>query len=67
LKTKDFLTRKIKISGFSYSLNGPAHREPPECALSVSPEPQRGGDAVERNDTHPGLLRHEVRGMVAVL
>src|SRR5262249_22260630 len=34
LKTKDFLTRKIKILGFSYSLNVPGHRLPPHRDLS---------------------------------
>ena len=40
--------RKFRILGFSYSLNAPAHREPPNRNLSAFPEPQRGGDAVER-------------------
>ena len=29
--------------------NALAHREPPRRTLSVSSEPQQGGDAVERN------------------
>jgi hypothetical protein len=28
--------------------NAEAHREPPRRALSISPDPQRGGDAVQR-------------------
>jgi hypothetical protein len=48
LKTKDFLTQKFKISGFSYSLNAKAHREPPHRGLSGSSEPQPGSDAVTR-------------------
>src|SRR5262245_19997425 len=32
LKIQDFLSRKINIRGFSYSLNAPAHRELPETS-----------------------------------
>jgi hypothetical protein len=37
--------------GFASAIapNTKAHREPPRRALSASPKPQRGGDAVERD------------------
>ena len=34
--------------------NAHAHREPPRRVLSVSPEPQQGGDAVERTVSRLG-------------
>jgi hypothetical protein len=43
------------LCGFVYfclllaDLTPQAHREPPRRALSDSPEPQQGGDAVERS------------------
>ena len=36
--------------------NAQAHRERPDRALSDLAELHRGGDAVARDDTHPGLL-----------
>jgi hypothetical protein len=48
LKTKDFLTRKIKTGGFSYNLNVRDHRELPKRSPSAFSHLQPGGDEVER-------------------
>jgi hypothetical protein len=47
LKTKDFLTRKFKILGFSYSLNVASHLPPPTHIPSVQADPQAGGGQVQ--------------------
>ena len=48
MNTKDLLTRKFKIWGFSYSLNAADHPPRPDLAFSGFSEPQQGRGQVQR-------------------